>query len=383
MIDRISIENYKSIRELKDFELKPINVLIGANGSGKSNFLDVFAFLRDTLHKDCYKTQPSGNPEYLMGALMKRGEKDSLCFFGADFFQISFSTHAFLYSIKIGWKPPPYHSFYIMDEKFENKLTDHNYLKRENDTLYFESNGEFQEVGNRLSGLAALFENIWTKKDDSVKTFGDAISNFKIYDRINTAPGSPVRTPQEPKGDTILDEDAGNLADVLNQMSQNSEVFERQLERLLKVIFPDFKRISFPVENGNLLISWENTQGYTTKTAQLSDGMLKFLSTIAILRNPHLPPLIGIDEPDAKLHPRMHEIFADMIREASEKSQIIITTHNPDFVTFFEPEDILILVLHKGETEIRRFSDKGALDLWLENFTKRELWLMGELESRW
>jgi predicted ATPase len=111
--------------------------------------------------------------------------------------------------------------------------------------------------------------------------------------------------------------------------------------------------------------------------------MLKFLSMTAILYNPHLPPLIGIDEPDAKLHPKMMEIFADMVREAAEKSQIILTTHNPDFVSFFEPEEILIIVLHKGETEIRRFSDKGALDLWLRDFTTRELWFMGELESRW
>ncbi|MFQ5633386.1 MAG: AAA family ATPase, partial [bacterium] len=250
MIERISIENYKSIRELKDFELKPINVLIGANGSGKSNFLDVFAFLRDTLND---KTSQNNSPGYLFSALQKRGEKESICFFDSDTFEISIMTPTFDYSIQIGSQPPPYqHQFYIVDEKLRNTTTNQDFLKQKNKIVnVICEDGDREVTGNVKSGLAAILDN---RKyvASSVFEFVAMLSKIKIYDRINTAPGSPVRTPQKPKGDTILDEDAGNLVDVLHQMVQSSEVFERQLERLLKVLFPDFKRISFPIEQGNI-----------------------------------------------------------------------------------------------------------------------------------
>jgi predicted ATPase len=102
-----------------------------------------------------------------------------------------------------------------------------------------------------------------------------------------------------------------------------------------------------------------------------------------MLRNSNPPAFVGIDEIDANLHPRMQVILADIVKEAAQKTQIVATTHNPDFVSLFNPEEIVILQQYKGATEMRRFSTKGALESWLKDFTTRELWLMGELESRW
>lgn len=181
-----------------------------------------------------------------------------------------------------------------------------------------------------------------------------------------------------------MDEDGGNLVGVLYQLSQTEPKFLPELNSLLKVLFRDFSRISFPSNSqGELLIGWEDTTGRVIHTSRLSDGTLKFLCLIAILKNPNPPALIGLDEPDAKLHPRMQVILENMLDEASQRMQIIATTHNPDFVSMFTPDEIVIMQQYKGATEFRRFSDKGALELWLEDFTTRELWLMGELESRW
>jgi predicted ATPase len=134
---------------------------------------------------------------------------------------------------------------------------------------------------------------------------------------------------------------------------------------------------------GEILIRWEDASGRVMNTSQLSDGTLKFLCLIAILKNPNPPALIGIDEADANLHPQMQVILADMIHEASRRTQIIATTHSPHFVSMFTPAEIVILQQYKGETEMRRFSNKGALELWLKRFSTQQLWLMGELESRW
>jgi predicted ATPase len=174
------------------------------------------------------------------------------------------------------------------------------------------------------------------------------------------------------------------LVDVLHQLSETYPAFRRELDSLLRILFRDFARISFPSnKQGELYIRWEDTTGRALSTSQISDGTLKFLCLIAILKNPSPPALIGLDEPDAKLHPMMQVILDGMIDEAAQRTQIIATTHNPHFVSSFTPEEIVILQQYHGETEMRRFSSKGALELWLQDFTTRELWLMGELESRW
>lgn len=181
-----------------------------------------------------------------------------------------------------------------------------------------------------------------------------------------------------------MDEDGGNLVGALHQLSETSPAFRKELDSLLRILFDDFARISFlHSQQGEIVLHWKDTNGRIVTASQLSDGTLKFLCLIAILKNPNPPALIGIDEVDAKLHPKMQVILADMIEEASQRTQIIATTHNPDFVSMFTPEEIVIMQQYKGATEFRRFSDKGALDLWLEHFTTRKLWLMGELESRW
>jgi predicted ATPase len=128
--------------------------------------------------------------------------------------------------------------------------------------------------------------------------------------------------PKVSTDETILDEDGGNLVGVLHQLSQTYPEFLSELNKLLKILY-------------------------------------------------------------TKLHPKMQVILADIIRQASRRTQIIVTTHNPDFVSMFSPEEIVILQKYNGATEMRRFSDKGALHMWLQDFTTRELWLMGELESRW
>jgi predicted ATPase len=220
--------------------------------------------------------------------------------------------------------------------------------------------------------------------DKQAFDFAKKLSEIRIYDRIHTEPWSPVRKPQMPKGEAILDEDGGNLVSVLYQLSQTQPRFLPELNSLLKALFRDFSRISFPSNGqGELLIRWVDTTGRTIHTSQLSDGTLKFLCLIAILKNPDPPALIGIDEPDAKLHPKMTGLLPYIIGEASRRTQIIATTHSPDFVSSFNTEEIMILQQYKGATEVRRLSDRAALDLWLEDFNIRKLWLMGELESRW
>jgi len=385
MIEKVTIKNYKSIRELTDFELNPINILIGANNSGKSNFLDVFSFLRDTLLDENLQNERGVKIAGLQGVLQKRGGGESICFHGEQFFQIGCLGSPFSYLLEVGKKQPNRY-YRICDEKLSLTNAEKKFFDLENGTvvLYNEDGINWSSKGpsNGGTGLGCLLRH--DRADRHASDFAKRLSEMRIYDRIHTEMWSPIRAPKVSKGETILDEDGGNLVGVLHQLSQVQPKFLSELNSLLKILFRDFARISFPSnERGEILIRWEDANGQIANTAQLSDGTLKFLCLIAILKNPNLPALIGIDEVDANLHPKMQVILAGMFEEAALHTQIIATTHNPDFVSMFGPDEIVILQQHKGETEMRRFSTKGALELWLKHFTTRKLWLMGELESRW
>jgi len=383
MIEKITIKNYKSIRELTDFELKPINILIGANNSGKSNFLDVFAFLKDTLLDGGNSIDGKSNNSGWQVALEKRGGGESVCYNSQQQFQIFCLGHPFQYSLEFEssgqfWR--------IRDEQFINVLNG-SHLLFEPEFKKILTPEEKKEVygSNWPSGDTAL-NKFLKRKDGDQETlkFVQRLSEIKIYDRIHTEMWSPIRIPKVSTGETVLDEDGGNLVGVLHQLSQIQPGFLSELNSSLKALFPDFARVSFPNNaRGETVIRWEDENGRIAGAAQLSDGTLKFLCLISILENPNPPALIGIDEIDANLHPKMQVILADMLAEASQRTQIIATTHNPDFVSMFTPDEIVILQQYKGETEMRRFSTKGALELWLKHFTTRKLWLMGELESRW
>jgi len=392
MIEKISINNYKSIQSLHDFELKPVNVLIGANNSGKSNFLDVFAFLRDTLHDDT-QIDAQGNKQVgWQSALQKRAGVENLGFKKETSFNISCCTENLRYYLRIDQNPSNL-SDQIGDEQITSIVNrDKKYfdLHDSNLTIYDENGNNLKvstihqrtALGEFLKQMELFIRQ--NRGDNPAFEFAQKLSKVRIYDRIHTEIWSPIRTPKTPKGETILDEDGGNLAGVLHQLSETYPSFRKELDSLLRILFRDFARISFPHnQRGEILIRWEDTNGRVTNLSQLSDGTLKFLCLIVILKNPAPPALIGIDEIDANLHPKMQAILADVIAEASQRTQIIGTTHNPDFVSMFTPEEIVILQQYKGATEFRRFSDKGALELWLEHFTTRKLWLMGELESRW
>ncbi len=395
MFQKISIENYKSIKSLPDFEMKPVNILIGANNAGKSNFLDVFAFLRDTLTLSLIQKYE----EYSGGgyfnhiikdggwreAITKRGGTSSICHNREGFFGIDVSSELFNYSLKIfrgGVNAE------IGEEKLVRNKDATPILERDRhgNTDFRLRNGEvkkFNQLENR--GMTGLNDALCSKViDEAAIAFAQKLFEIKIYNRIHTENDSPIRAPKIPKGETILDEDGGNLVGVLHQLSQTEPCFLARLSSLLNVVFDDFAQISFPSGNeGELLIRWEDKSGRISNASQLSDGTLKFLCLIAILKNPNPPAFIGIDEIDANLHPKMQAVLADIIGEISNKTQLVATTHNPDFLSMFSPDEIVVLVKHRGETELRRFSTKGALDLWMKHFGTRKLWLMGELESRW
>ena len=146
--------------------------------------------------------------------------------------------------------------------------------------------------------------------------------------------------------------------------------------RLVAPFFDDFSLRPLPENKDLIKLEWmERNSDYPFLASHLSDGTLRFICLATVLLQPDPPDLILIDEPELGLHPYALNILADLIKSASTKSQIVISTQSVSLVNQFEVEDILVVDRYNGETTIRRLVEEELVD-WLNDYSLGELWEM-------
>ena len=180
----------------------------------------------------------------------------------------------------------------------------------------------------------------------------------------------------------FLDEGSGNLPLVLSQLHGTHK---KSYLAALSKLFDGIVDIQCPVTGGTVALFLEEAGNRSIPATRLSDGTLRYLCLLAILLHPEPPPLICIEEPELGLHPDLLPTLSDLMREASERTQLIVTTHSDVFVDTLtdQPESIVVCEKHDGQTEMRRL-DKGDLAKWLKNYRLGDLWTSGELGgNRW
>ena len=180
-----------------------------------------------------------------------------------------------------------------------------------------------------------------------------------------------------------LREDFENFGLFLNQLQRKPQVKAAILNGL-KDLYEDFDDFDFDIRGGTVQVFF--TEGnFSIPATRLSDGTVRYLCLLAILCDPNPPPLICIEEPELGLHPDILPKLADLLREASKRTQLIVTTHSDILVDALteQPDAILTCEKHDGQTEIKRL-DSDKLSIWLEDYRLGELWTRGELgATRW
>jgi predicted ATPase len=215
---------------------------------------------------------------------------------------------------------------------------------------------------------------------------GNNYSKIGLYREWNFGRYTPPRLSQKADlPDDFLLEDASNLGLVLNDL-QHSTGLKKEIISKLKQFHPSFNDFSIKVHAGTtqLFLHEDGLQAPIPAT-RLSDGTLRYLCLIAILCHPTPPPLICIEEPELGLHPDIMPVVADMLIDASHRTQLIITTHSEVLVDALTstPDVILICEKENGSTRMRRL-DTESLKNWLEKYSLGELWRKGELGgNRW
>lgn len=387
MIERIKIQNFKSLVDV-DVELRPLNVLIGRNGSGKSNFLAFLRLLRE------------GADEELSRIIREMGGIDNVSNYnierGAFFWQVIFEflMYRYDYSGRI-FKDRP-NRYLVMSEDLTGTSTnlvnpDFSYSFSFGNSLLREFDAMRSPVETRIESndQELIISQIRDKNRYShlfrLRLF---MMDWQIYHGLGEQSLRNIRAPQlfNVVDPLRLDPSGNNLISILQHIANDPRyeaVYER-LNEVMLVVFPDFKRFDMPISAGGTGSLAYRSQDYPATmipALNMSDGMLRFLGLMLLLlltHGPNPPSLIAIDEPEIGMHPKMLEIFAQLLKEASQKTQIIVTTHSPNLLDFMSPEDVILVEKRDGRTTMER-PDAVKLKDWLEDFTLGKLWTMGAI----
>ena len=363
-LDYITIKGFRSIAALEKFPLRPINVLIGANGSGKSNFVAAFSFLRDITESHLH--------EYVRFA----GGADQLLHFGSKAtpqiqIHLSFANEVNQYRLTL--KPTADDSLYPAEE-----------------TVYYWDKGRYASPLTELitalgSGREAAVSNPQlTGVASWVRTRLGRLRTYHVHD---TSPGSPMRKTAHLHDNAFLRPDASNLPAFLYRLREkhlDSYTLIRRTAQRVAPFFEDFVLRPDPINEEAIRLEWKHTNSdqYFGASA-LSDGSLRFMVLATLLLQPDrfLPSVIIIDEPELGLHPYAITLLSALVKQAAQKTQVILATQSSLLLDHFGPEDVVVAERSHGATQLRRL-DASRLQSWLEDYSLGQLWEKNEFGAR-
>jgi predicted ATPase len=357
-LNKISLEGYKSIRECRDLRLEKLNVLIGANGSGKSNFLSFFKLLNFEM---------TGALQEFIG---RNGGRDSLLHFGA---KVTPHLNADLEIIS-EWGTNSYRM------RLADAAPDTLIFTEESILSYpigatSAANRTYLGVGKESALLSSALA-----ANPTAKFFKNTLARFRFYQFHDTSDQSHMRSRSDLRGPQFLYNDGGNVAAHLHLMREKRpECYQRVVETV-RLVFPFFREFVLEADNGGgnfVMLRWKaaGSAEYEFGAHQISDGTLRFIALATLLLQPHdwLPLLITIDEPELGLHPYAIKILASLLQDASNFTQIIVATQSASLVDQMEPDDVIVANMVDGATQFERQSSE-KLKEWLDEYTLSELW---------
>ena len=409
LIENLQIRGLLSFRDTS-LEMRSLNVLIGPNASGKSNLIEIMALLRG-LPRDLpdfflrsgetsdwfWKGNPvagngvrsdgsinvelvnplGGNLLRLVVGLSQRSQ-----FLHIDEERLEYAQPGYGHR-------EPYWFFNVTDRHGRIKVRPTDDGERaEPDIADGDSDRANPTIGpdDLPPGQSVLRERRDSTLYPQVTAVARSLDAIRLFREWNMGRASSVRDAARTDGPSdFLSEDFSNLALVLNNL-QNGPAFET-VESNLNRFYESYERILVNIQASRAeLMIREKGLSSAVPATRLSDGTLRFLALMAILCHPEPPPLVCIEEPELGLHPDIIPIIAELLETASQRTQLVITTHSAKLINALSnaPESVVICTLDPGEgTQLERLSSE-QLAPWLERFELGELWEMGEIGgNRW
>jgi len=365
-LEKIYVSGYKSIREL-EIELRPLNVLIGANGSGKSNFISLFQLLNQIFQERLQSYSGA------IGA-------DSLLYYGRK------TTSVIEIELTFRTAKPDLYNGYAIE-----------LLPSQEETLIFGK--ESVSIHDRSRYEHPLKDTIGeghreTELFDISRAFHyrvtvdyviDALKEWKLYHFHDTSASSKIKQTQNIDDNQRLQPDASNIAAFLYLLQEKYPRNYKRIRQMVRRVVPffdDFVLSPSPLNPDKIRLLWRDVNSENVFNPHtLSDGTLRFMCLTTLLMQPDdmLPSVILIDEPELGLHPHAINLLVGMLQSASTKSQVIISTQSVPLVNQFAFEDIIVVDRKDGQSTFERlepdklqdwmteYSGYGLGDLWEKN----------------
>lgn len=351
-MDKIRIKGYKSFDDL-NFYLRRINLLIGSNGAGKSNFLSFFEFLAAVYNQG------------LEPFVAMRGGVDKFLHQGR---KVTETIEAQIIQDR--------NSYRLILREADGKLI----VENEQLGYRYAGNWDYATIST-FSTEAKIKSYNGMKRGDYVREYLSHIRKFHFHD---TGSRSPFASECHIKNDAqVLYEHGENLAPILYRIQQENPQIYHRIILIIQSVAPYFSDFYFnPSPADTLRLLWQDK--YSTMIYgpnDLSDGTIRFIALVVLFMQPWLPKVIIIDEPELGLHPMAIQKLAGLIKIASQRgTQIIIATQSAELISNFEPEDVITVNQTNGQTTMKRL-DSMELQHWLDDYTLGDLWKQNILKG--
>lgn len=390
--------------DTKEIELRPLNILIGPNGSGKSNLIEIVGLLQSFTEKKpwTHVTETGGVNEWAW--------KDAKNHHAPSSQEISLETvvHTFHippgghakwgdFSHRIKLEVRPWSSTFLVSEESvcsypmlpDDRKSEAEIWRDKGGIVVRNRKGD--DSSNSVSKMESLDQvsvlSAVPGPEGALPWMARGFSQIKLYrEWIFGFKSTPRSLEQAGRETTYLEENNSNLAHVLNFIltHQNPE-HGQKLREAFRKFSADAEDIEIRLQEGFVQLRIRESSGMSVPATRLSDGALRWLALLAILLNPAPPSVICIEEPELGLHPDMIPTLAELLRDASERTQLIVTTHSQSLVECFsdDPETVCVCEKEDGATQIRRLEDE-RLQVWLKDYSLGQLWASGQIGgNRW
>jgi predicted ATPase len=376
---QLTIQGFRRLADAR-LLLRPLSVMIGANGTGKTSVLDVLSLLAASAQG---KLSSSLSDLSGLANILTYDKAEEL---GLGITMEVPGYKPIEYSL---WLRPQGLAHAIREEVLSQKRKPNaspflHINSYERDVKYYDPekqrllhpSWEHNPLETSLSQVPKMFQE--------PEDFRRRLASSTFYHVLNVDPRSPVRLPQSMGPVALPGRNGEDLVSCLFYLRETDRNRFEAIEDSLRAAFPRFERLDFPpVAAGTLGLAWRE-RGFSKPlyTHQLSEGTLRFLWLTTLLQSPGLTALTLLDEPEVSLHPELLSLLADQLREASQRRQIIVATHSDTLIRFLEPSEVVVLdSTEDGMTKLTR-ADELDLGEWLKDYSLDELWRNGRLGAR-
>ncbi len=377
--NELCIRGFRRLWDVR-LPLRPLSVMIGANGTGKTSVLDVLSLLANSA-----QGRLAGSISELSGLASiltyDRAEKLRLGI------SMTVPGHEPL-EYALGLKPSGI-AYTIHEETLSQQRPPHprpflHINSHRSEIRYYEGevgkllrpNWEHEPSETSLAQVPKMFRE--------PEDFRNRLSSSTFYHVLSVDPRSPVRLPQAMRPATLPGRNGEDLVSCLFYLRETERNRFDAIEDALRAASPRFDRLDFPpVAAGTLALAWRETESSKPLYMhQLSEGILRFLWLATLLQSPGLTALTLLDGPEVSLHPELLSLLADLLREASQRTQLLVATHSDRLIRFLQPREVVLIDSTNEGMSTLTWADELDLDNWLKDHSLDELWSNGRLGAR-